>query len=51
MDQNWETNIVHYGSVRRKYDTISVMEAEMQPLILGFDQSLVVKKLLKILQE
>lgn len=46
-DKNLKCNIVHYGSNIFKRISRSVMEAEIQALVLGFDFSFLIKDLVQ----
>lgn len=47
VDDSGRCNIVHYGRNRCQRFSRSVMDAEVQALVLGFDYSYVVKDLIE----
>lgn len=46
-DKERHTNLIHYGTYRCKLVTRSMMAAEVNALILGFDQASVMRDLLR----
>lgn len=47
VEKHDNCNIVHFGSKRCKLIAISVMEAEIQYLVLGFDYIIIIKDLIE----
>lgn len=48
MDDSGNCNIIHYGSIKCRRVARSALSSELYPMVLGFDQSNVLKKVLEL---